>query len=329
MRLADGVAAGGQGHGFLVIHGHAGEGVAHVACGLERIGRAVDAFGIHVNQAHQHGGKRVLQVALAGVAAACAAALGEPLLFGAPVDVLLGMPDVFAAEAEAEGLEAHRLVGHGAGQDHQVGPADPVAVFLLDRPEQAARLVEVGVVRPGTDRREALVAGAGTAAAIRDAIGARGVPGQADHQAAVVAPVGRPPVLAVGHQCLEVLLERLDIEFLEFFAIVEVSPHRVGLGVVLVQDVEVQRLGPPVHARHGHRSYAAMHHGAPAFVGHQDFLFGEFERTRAAVRSGFRVRGLRPPRMYTIQDHGRGWLWIRIVDCSYAMYSFALWVGGG
>ena len=122
-------------------------------------------------------------------------------------------------------------------------------------------------------------------------------------------------------------LGKLDIEFPEFFTIVEVSPHRVGLGVVLVQDVEVQRLGPPVHARHGHRSYAAMHHGAPAFVGHQDFLFGEFERTRAAVGSGFRVRGLRLPRMYTIQGHGRGWLWIRIVDCSYATHSLLLWVG--
>ncbi len=31
VRLADGVAAGGQGDGFLVVHGHAGEGDAHVA----------------------------------------------------------------------------------------------------------------------------------------------------------------------------------------------------------------------------------------------------------------------------------------------------------
>jgi hypothetical protein len=28
--LADGVAAGGQGDGLLVVHGHAGEGLAHV-----------------------------------------------------------------------------------------------------------------------------------------------------------------------------------------------------------------------------------------------------------------------------------------------------------
>jgi hypothetical protein len=44
--LADGVAAGGEGHGFLVVHGHAGEGDAHVAGGLERVGLAVDALGL-------------------------------------------------------------------------------------------------------------------------------------------------------------------------------------------------------------------------------------------------------------------------------------------
>jgi hypothetical protein len=92
------------------------------------------------------------------------------------------MPDVLAAEGEAEGLQAHRLIGDVAGQDDQVGPADLVAVLLLDRPEQAARLVEVGVVRPGVERREALVAGAAAAAAVGDAIGARGMPGHADHQ---------------------------------------------------------------------------------------------------------------------------------------------------
>jgi hypothetical protein len=70
------------------------------------------------------------------------------------------MPDVLAAAAEAEGLQPHRLIGDVAGEDDQVGPADLVAVLLLDRPQQAARLVEVDVVRPGVERREALVAGA-------------------------------------------------------------------------------------------------------------------------------------------------------------------------
>ena len=65
--LADGVAAGGQGHGLLVVHRHAGEGHAHVVRRLQRVGLAVHAFRVHVDQAHQHGGQRVFQVALAGV----------------------------------------------------------------------------------------------------------------------------------------------------------------------------------------------------------------------------------------------------------------------
>jgi LysR family hydrogen peroxide-inducible transcriptional activator len=71
------------------------------------------------------------------------------------------------------------------------------------------------------------------------------VPCQADHQAAIVAPVGRPPVLAVGHQRATCgFLERFEVELLHLFAVVK-SAHRVGLGVVLVQNVEVQGVRPP------------------------------------------------------------------------------------
>ena len=59
-----------------------------------------------------------------------------------------------------------------------------------------------------------------TAAAIGNAVGARGVPSHTNHQPAVVTPVGGPPVLAIGHQLPEVLLERFDIEGLERLAIV-------------------------------------------------------------------------------------------------------------
>jgi hypothetical protein len=158
------------------------------------------------------------------------------------------------------------LVGHVAGEDDQVGPGDLVAVLLLDRPEQAARLVEAGIVRPGVQRREALVAGAGAAAAVGQAIGAGRMPGHADHQAAIVAPVGRPPVLAVGHQRMKVFLERLDVEFLDLLAVIEALAHRVGLGVVLMQDVEVKRIRPPRHHRGAHCGHPAVHNGA--FAGH-------------------------------------------------------------
>jgi hypothetical protein len=73
--------------------------------GLERIGLAVHAFRVDVDQAHHHGGQRVFQVALAGVAAVGAAAGGEPFLFRTPVGVLFRVPDVFAAKGEAEGLQ--------------------------------------------------------------------------------------------------------------------------------------------------------------------------------------------------------------------------------
>src|SRR5690606_22435011 len=103
-----------------------------------------------------------------------------------------------------EGLEAHGFIGDGAGQDNQISPADLVAVLLLDRPQQATCLVEIGVVRPAVEGREALVTGAGAATAASDAVGTGSVPSHADHQTAVMTPVGRPPLLAVGHQRLEV-----------------------------------------------------------------------------------------------------------------------------
>jgi hypothetical protein len=96
----------------------------------------------------------------------------------------------------------------------QVGPGELAAVLLLDGPEQAPGLVEVGVVGPAVERREALGAGAAAAAAVGGAVGAGGVPGHADEEPAVVAVVGRPPVLRVGHQGVEVLLDRLEIELL-------------------------------------------------------------------------------------------------------------------
>ena len=55
--------------------------------------------------------------------------------------------------------------------------------------------------------------------------------------------VGRPPRLAVGHQRGEVVLERLVIERLERFGIVEVLAHRVGRNAALVKDVDRQASG--------------------------------------------------------------------------------------
>ena len=61
-----------------------------------------------------------------------------------------------------------------------------------------------------------------------------------------MAVISRPPVLAVGHQCVEVLLESLVIESLEGFSIIEISSHWVGFLIVLMEDVEVEVLWPPI-----------------------------------------------------------------------------------
>ena len=88
------------------------------------------------------------------------------------------------------------------------------------------------------------------------------MPRHANHQAAVVAPVRGPPVLAVGHERGQVVLQCRHIELFDFFAVIEVCPHGVGLGVVLVQDVQIEGLGPPSHGRVAHLGVGAVHDGA-------------------------------------------------------------------
>ena len=110
----------------------------------ERIGIAVRAFRIDVDQAHLHRAERLGELAFAAVAL-----VAEPGAFGTPVQ-FFRLPDVGAAAGEAEGLEAHRFQRDVADENEQIGPGDLAAVFLLDRPQQAARLVEVDVVRPAS-----------------------------------------------------------------------------------------------------------------------------------------------------------------------------------
>ncbi len=244
MTLAEGVPAGDQRDGLFVVHGHACEGLSNVTAGGDRIRIAVRPFRVHVDQAHLHGGERILEIPVAGVAL-----VAKPLALGSPVNVLFRLPDVFAPAAEAEGLESHRLQSAVAGEDHQVGPGDFPAVFLLDRPEQTARLVEVHVVGPAVERRKALVAGPRAPAAVADAVGACAVPGHPDEEPPVVTVIGRPPVLRVGHQRIEVLLQGLQVEFLEFLSVVELLAHRIAHVRVLMKNLEVQLVRPPVPVR--------------------------------------------------------------------------------
>ena len=148
------------------------------------------------------------------------------------------------------------------GEDHQVGPGNPLAVFLLDRPQQAARLVEVHIVRPAIQRRKTLPAGRRAAAAVGDAIGAGAVPCHADEQRPVMAEIGRPPVLRVGHQRVQVVFQGLEIEQPERRGVVEILAHGIGQRRVLVQDLQVQLIRPPAAVRF--RTANPMHHRALA-----------------------------------------------------------------
>ncbi len=239
--LAEGMAASDERHRLLVVHRHAGEGLADIPrCG-NRIGFAVGAFRVDVNQPHLHGRERIFEVPVAGIAFVL-----QPSGLFAPIDVLIRLPDVLATAAETERFEAHRFQRDVPRQDHQVGPGNLPAILLLDRPEQAARLVQAHVVRPTVERRKALLAPAAAAAAVTGAVGAGAVPRHANEQASVMTEVRRPPVLRVGHQRREIFLHRRQIEALEFFGVIEVPAHGIGLGGMLVQEFELQLVGPPV-----------------------------------------------------------------------------------
>src|SRR5207342_1228027 len=165
--LADRVAADDERNRLLVVHRHATEGLSNVAGGSQRIRFATGALRVHVDEAHLHGAERVGELPRTAVAL-----VPEPRVLGPPED-LVGLRDVLAPEAEPERLEPHRLVGAVAGEDDQVGPGDLPAVLLLDRPKQPASLVEVRVVGPAVEGREALRARPGAAAAVVDPVGAR------------------------------------------------------------------------------------------------------------------------------------------------------------
>ena len=242
--LAERMATGNQGDRLLVVHRHATERLADVDRGSERIGIAVRALRVDVDQAHLHGCERVLELTITAVALVV-----KPDVLVAPVDVLLRLPDVGTTAAETERLEAHRLHGDVASEHEEVGPRNLAAVLLLDRPQQAARLVEVGVVRPAVERGEALHTRAGATATVLDAVRAGRVPRHAHEERAVVPVVGGPPLLRVGHELHEVGLEGGQVERRELRGVVEVLAHRIGLSGVLVQDPQVQLVGPPIAVR--------------------------------------------------------------------------------
>ena len=243
--LAERVAARDERDRLLVVHRHPAEGLPDVPGGRQGIRVAVGALRVHVDQAHLHGAERTAELPLAAVPL-----VSEPGVLRSPED-LLGLPDVLSPEGEAERLEAHGLQGDVAGEDQEVGPGELPAVLLLDRPQQPAGLVQARVVGPAVQGSEALGAVAGSAPAVLDAVGAGGVPAHPDEEGPVVAVVGRPPVLRRGHHVDEVPLEPLEVERADLLGIVEVLTQGVGLRRVLVENLQVQLVRPPVLVRPG------------------------------------------------------------------------------
>ena len=242
--LAEAVAADDQRDRLFVVHRHAAERLADVARRGERIRVAVRAFRVDVDEPHLHGGERILELAIAGVAL-----VAEPRRLRAPVDVLVGLPHVFAAARVAEGLEAHRLERDVAGEHEQVSPRELLAVALLDRPQEAARLVEVCVVGPAVERCEALLAGSRAAAPVADPVGAGAVPRHPDDERPVVAPVRRPPVLRGRQHLLDVRLDGGEVEAPKRRCVVELRAERVCDVGILGEDLQVQPVGPPAAVR--------------------------------------------------------------------------------
>ena len=115
--LPEGVTTSDKRNSFFVVHSHATKRLADVAGGCDGVGVTVRTFGVHVDQAHLHGGKWVFQVTVAGVSL-----IAKPFRFITPVDILQRLPSISTAPSKTKRLEAHGFQSHVAGKDHEVGP---------------------------------------------------------------------------------------------------------------------------------------------------------------------------------------------------------------
>src|SRR5882724_5493127 len=169
--FAERVPTGNERNGLLVIHRHARECLSDIARRSDWIWLSIRPFRIHIDQPHLHRSEGVLKITITAVAL-----VRQPLALRPPENVLFGFPDIRAPAAKTEGLEPHRLQCDITSENHEVGPGDFPPILLLDRPEQPARLVEVHIVGPTVERREALLTGSSPATAVADAVRTRAVP---------------------------------------------------------------------------------------------------------------------------------------------------------
>ncbi len=192
------------------------------------------------------GSVRPFEFPVAAVTLVC-----QPRVLGTPVS-LVGLPNVLAPATEPEGLGSHRFQSTVPGEDQQVGPRKLPTVFLLNRPKQTACFIEARVVGPAVERCKALVTGTSTSTAVGDAVCAGGMPRHPDEKWPIVPVVGRPPILRRRHQFNDVLLQGIQVKFLELLGVVKILTHRIGQGRGLAENLQVQLIRPPVLVRHAH-----------------------------------------------------------------------------
>mmetsp|Transcript_122567 Transcript_122567/g.357927 ORF Transcript_122567/g.357927 Transcript_122567/m.357927 type:complete len:280 (-) Transcript_122567:236-1075(-) len=203
MCFAERVATSDECDCLAVVHAHPAKGISDVmrtACriGVRRplaiITEDNRSFGVEVDQPHSGAaeGLRAQAVHLAR---------GQLLLLwaGAQIQAIRAIGRVQTPCAIFGDGATHALDGCSSRESEEVTPAQAVPVLLLDRPEEGPCLVQVRVIGPAPLRFKALAAAGAAPMAVRVAVGARAVPGQADEEGAIVAIVRRPAVLRVRH----------------------------------------------------------------------------------------------------------------------------------
>ena len=72
------------------------------------------------------------------------------------------------------------------------------------------------------------------------------MPSHPDEEWAVVTVVCRPPLLRSRHHLNDVLLQSFQVDRLELLGVVEICAHRIVLRRVLIENLQVQLIWPPV-----------------------------------------------------------------------------------
>src|ERR1700758_1596589 len=65
--FAERVTTGNERNRFFVVHCHAGESLADIARGSDRVGLSIRPFRVHIDQTHLHGSERIRKIAIAAV----------------------------------------------------------------------------------------------------------------------------------------------------------------------------------------------------------------------------------------------------------------------